>query len=67
MQRLVAAVVVAVGVNLDHERKALHSFLRGEVRAKTVHCDEDLVPQTNNKQMSNDSDTHCKTTAQHTL
>lgn len=42
MERLVAAVVVAVGVNLDHQRKTLHALLRGEVRTQTVDCDEDL-------------------------
>lgn len=43
MQRLVAAIVVAVGVDLDHERKTFHPLLRGEVRAQTVHRDEDLT------------------------
>lgn len=43
MDWLVAAVVVAVGVNLDHQRKPLHSFLRGEVCAQAVHRDENLI------------------------
>lgn len=42
MQGLVAAVVVTVGVDLDHERETLDPFLRGEVCAQTVDCDEDL-------------------------
>lgn len=42
MQRLVAAVVVAVRVDLDHQRKTLDSLLRGEVCTQTVDCDEDL-------------------------
>lgn len=37
-----AAAVVAVGVDLDYQRHALHSLLRGEVCAQTVHRDEDL-------------------------
>lgn len=39
---LVAAVVVAVGVNLDVQRKTLHALLGGEVGAQTVDGDEDL-------------------------
>lgn len=42
MDGLVAAVVVAVGVNLQVQRKTLHSLLRGEVCAQTVDGDEDL-------------------------
>lgn len=42
VQRLVAAVVVAVRVDLDHQRKTLDPFLRGEVRTQTVDCDENL-------------------------
>lgn len=42
MQRLVAAVVVAVRVDLDHQRETLHALLRGEVSAQTVDRDEDL-------------------------
>lgn len=42
MQWLVAAVVVAVRVYLDHKRKTLDSLLRGEVCTQTVDCDEDL-------------------------
>lgn len=42
MHRLVAAVVVAVGVDLDVERQALHALLGGEVRAQAVHRDEHL-------------------------
>ncbi len=42
MQGFVAAVVVAVGVNLDHQRKTLHPLLRGEIGAQTVCRDEDL-------------------------
>lgn len=37
-----AAAAVAVGVNLDNQRHPLHAFLRGEVRAQTVHGDKDL-------------------------
>lgn len=43
MQRLVAAVVVAVRVDLDHERKTFHPLLRGEVCTQTVDRDEDLT------------------------
>lgn len=39
---LVAAVVVAVGVDLQVQRKTLHTFLRGEVCAQAVDWDEDL-------------------------
>lgn len=42
VQRFVAAVVVAVCVDLDHQRKTLHPLLRGKVCAQTVHRDEDL-------------------------
>lgn len=42
VQWFAAAVVVAVRVDLDHQRQTLHSLLRGEVCAQTVHCDEDL-------------------------
>lgn len=42
MERLVAAVVVAVRVDLDHQRKTLHPLLGGEVCTQTVDCDEDL-------------------------
>lgn len=42
MQGLVAAVVVAVRVDLDHQRKTLDPLLRGEVCTQTVDCDEDL-------------------------
>ena len=42
MEGLVAAVVVAVGVDLDHEWEAFHPLLRGEVRAQAIHRDEDL-------------------------
>lgn len=38
----IAAVVVAVRIYLDHQRKPLHSFLRGEVRAQAIHGDENL-------------------------
>lgn len=37
-----AAAVVAVGVDLDYQRHALHAFLWGEVCAQTVHRDEHL-------------------------
>lgn len=37
-----AATVVAVGVDLDNQRHPLHALLRGEVRAQTVHRDENL-------------------------
>lgn len=39
---LVAAVVVTVCVNLDHQRETLDPFLGGEVCTQTVDCDEDL-------------------------
>lgn len=39
---LVAAVVVAVGVDLQVQRETLHTLLRGEVCAQTVDRDEDL-------------------------
>lgn len=42
MDGLVAAVVVAVGVDLQVEGKTLHTLLRGEVCAQTVDGDEDL-------------------------
>lgn len=42
MDGLVAAVVVAVGVDLQVQRKTLHALLRGEVRAQAVDGDEDL-------------------------
>lgn len=42
MQRLVAAVVVAVRVDLDHQRKTFHALLGGEVCAQAVDRDEDL-------------------------
>lgn len=38
----IAAVVVAVCIYLNHQRKPLHTFLRGEVCAQTIHCDENL-------------------------
>lgn len=42
MDGFVAAVVVAVGVNLQVQGKTLHPFLRREVRAQAVDGDEDL-------------------------
>lgn len=42
VQRFVAAVVVAVRVDLNHQRETLDSFLRREVSAQAVDCDEDL-------------------------
>lgn len=42
MQRLVAAVVVTVRVDLDHQRKTFDPLLGGEVRAQAVDGDEDL-------------------------
>lgn len=42
---LIAAVIVAVCVNLNHQRKALHSFLGREVCAQAVHGDENLFPR----------------------
>ena len=38
-----AAAVVAVGVDLDDQRHALHPLLRGEVCAQTVHRNKDLA------------------------
>lgn len=42
MNWLVAAVVVAVGVDLQVQRETLHPLLGGEVCAQTVYGDEDL-------------------------
>lgn len=42
VQRLVAAVVVTVRVDLDHQRKTFDALLGGEVRAQAVDGDEDL-------------------------
>lgn len=38
----IAAVVVAVRIYLNHQRKPLYSFLRGEVCAQAIHSDENL-------------------------
>lgn len=51
MQWLVAPIVVAVGVDLDHQRETLHPLLRGEVSAQTVDCDEDLPARQRRKRM----------------
>lgn len=40
-----AAAVVAIGVDLDNQRHPLHSLLRGEVSAQTIHRDENLRGQ----------------------
>lgn len=53
MQRLVAAVVVTVRVDLDHQRKTLDSLLRGEVCTQTVDCDENL-PRTQRREDTRD-------------
>lgn len=42
MDGFVAAVVVAVGVDLQVQRKTFHALLGGEVRAQTVDRDKDL-------------------------
>lgn len=42
MEGLVAAVVVAVRVNLDHQRQTLYPLLRRKVCTQTVYRDEDL-------------------------
>jgi len=42
VDRPAAAAVVAVGVDLDDQRRSLHALLRGEVGAQTVRRDEDL-------------------------
>ena len=42
MDGLVTAVIVAVGVDLQVQRKTLHALLGGEVGAQTVDGDEDL-------------------------
>lgn len=42
MDGLVAAVVVAVGVDLQVQRKTLHTLLRGEVRAQAIDGDKNL-------------------------
>lgn len=56
VQRLVAAVVVAVSVDLDHERKTFHPLLGGEVRTQTVDRDEDLTrTRTRNNYFSHSS------------
>lgn len=39
---LVAAVVVAVGVDLQVQRKTLHALLRGEVRTQAIDRDKNL-------------------------
>lgn len=46
VQRLVAAVVVAVRVYLDHQRETLDALLRREVRTQAVDRDEDLTDGT---------------------
>lgn len=38
----IAAVVVAVRIYLNHQRKPFYSFLWGEVCAQAIHCDENL-------------------------
>jgi len=38
----IAAVVVAVCIYLNHQRKPLYTFLRREVCAQAIHCDENL-------------------------
>lgn len=43
---LVAAVVVAVGVDLQVQRQTLHALLGGEVCAQAVDRDEDLWKRT---------------------
>lgn len=42
MDGFIAAVVVAVSINLQVQREALHALLRGEVCAQAVDGDEDL-------------------------
>lgn len=42
MDGFVAAVVVAVGVDLQVQREAFHALLRGEVCAQAVDGNEDL-------------------------
>lgn len=42
VDRLAAAAAVAVGVDLDYQRHALHPLLGREVRAQAVHRDKDL-------------------------
>ncbi len=42
VNRPAAAAVVAVSVDLDYQRHPLHTLLRGEVCAQTVHGDKDL-------------------------
>lgn len=49
------AAVVAVSVYLDYQRHPLHTLLRGEVCAQTVHRDENLQnkkQKTQNKMQS---------------
>lgn len=47
MDWLVAAVIIAVCVDLNHERKTFHPFLRGEISTETVHGDENLRKKQN--------------------
>lgn len=42
MDGFIAAVVVAVRIDLNHQRKPFYSFLWGEVCAQAIHCDENL-------------------------
>lgn len=42
MDGFIAAVVVAVSIDLNHQRKPFYSFLWGEVCAQAIHCDENL-------------------------
>ena len=42
---IAAAAAVAVGVDLDYQRHALHPLLGREVCAQAVHRDEDLRKQ----------------------
>lgn len=57
------AAVVAVSVYLDYQRHPLHTLLRGEVRAQTVHRDEDLQnKKTQNKMQSISRDVCVKDT-----
>lgn len=38
----IAAVVIAVRVDLNHQRKSFHTLLGGEICTQAVHGDEDL-------------------------
>jgi hypothetical protein len=42
MNRFIAAIIITVCVNLNHQRKSFHPFLRGEICTQAIHGDENL-------------------------